>query len=159
MRSFQLIGGPAGVDFFHRDAVLHRADQRAQIAAHAFFFDDARHVHAEAVGIFLCCRRLVRLDALVRAVLAGDVAELAADAEFGIDLRDDFVIQIEVAPIPHVRHGAAAEILDGAEAMIVHVLREAVDHILDDAESVVHGGGANLNGGGAEAMCSAASFQ
>jgi beta-ureidopropionase len=36
---------------FHGDAVVHRADQRAQITAHAFLFDDSRHVHAHAVQI------------------------------------------------------------------------------------------------------------
>ena len=86
----------------------------------------------------------------MRAVLAGDVAELAADAQVAIDVRDDLVIQVEVAPILHVGHGAAAKILDGAIAMRVHVLREAVDHVLDDAETVVHGRGADLHGGGAD---------
>ena len=60
-------------NFFHRDAIFHGAHQRAQIAPDAFFLDDSRHVHAEAIRIFLF-RRFVRLDALVRAVLAGDIA-------------------------------------------------------------------------------------
>ncbi len=48
----------AGVDLLHRDAVLDRADQRAQIAADAFLLDDARNVNAEAAGILLRCESL-----------------------------------------------------------------------------------------------------
>ena len=45
-------GRLAGVDLLHGDAILDRADQRAQIAADAFFLDDARHVHAHALARF-----------------------------------------------------------------------------------------------------------
>jgi hypothetical protein len=39
------------IDVLHGDAILHRADQRAEIAADAFLFDDSRDVYAHAVGI------------------------------------------------------------------------------------------------------------
>ena len=88
----------------------------------------------------------MRRDGLMSAVFTGDVAELAADAQVMVDIGDDLVIQVEIAPILHFGDGTSAKILDGAEAAIVHVLRESVDQILDDAESVVHGRGAHLNG-------------
>ena len=44
----------------------------------------------------------------------------------------------------------AAEIVDGAEAFLVHPVAEAVDHVLDDAVAVVHGGGADLHRAAAE---------
>src|SRR5450755_3499958 len=81
----------AGIHFLHRDAVFHRTDERAQIAANTFFFDNARHVHAEPIRVFLL-RYFVRLNALVCPILAGHVAELAADAELGMDLGDDLVV-------------------------------------------------------------------
>ena len=69
----------SGVHFFHGDAIFHRADQRAEVATDAIFLDDSRDVNSETSGIFLR-GFLVRLDALMRAVFAGDVTELAADA-------------------------------------------------------------------------------
>ena len=89
-------------------------------------------------------------DALMRAVFACGVAKLAADAQIGVNLRDDLVIQIEIAPIHHIGNGAAAKILDGAIAVVVHVGVQAVGHILDNAKAVVHGGGADLHAGGAQ---------
>ena len=72
---------------------------------------------------------------------------------------NDFVIQIEIAPVLTLGRARPRK-SSIVEAVVVHVLRKAVDHVLDDAKSVVHGGGANLHGGGAaRAMCSAASFQ
>ena len=44
----------------------------------------------------------------------------------------------------------AAEIVDGAEAFLVHPVAEAVDHVFDDAVAVVHDGGADLHGAAAE---------
>ena len=95
-----------------------------------------------------CYRRA--LDALVGAVFAGYVAELAADAEIAIDVGDYFVIQVEIAPVHYVGDGAGAEIFDGAVIVIVHVGAEAVGHVFYDAETVVHYGGADLDDGGAE---------
>ena len=142
----------AGVDFLHRDAAVHGADERAQIAAYTFLFDDSRDVNFHAVGIVFAVGVVLRgaFDALVRAVFAGDVTELAADAKAGVNFGDDFVIQVEVAPIHYVGDRAAAEIFGGAVAVVVHVGGEAVGHIFDDAKTVVHGRGADLHAGGAE---------
>src|SRR5260221_735646 len=74
----------------HRDTTIDRADEHAEVAADALGFVDDRN--AVAVAHF-------KIDALVRAVPRGDVTEFAADAEVGIDLGDDSVIEVEVAPI------------------------------------------------------------
>ena len=122
-----------------------------KIAAYAFFFDYARDVDFHAVGVLLAVvlggayGYCGALDALVGAVFACDVAELAADAEIVIDVGDDFVIEIKIAPVLHIGHGAAAEILNGAIAVIVHVRRKAVGHVFDDAETVMHHRGADLH--------------
>src|SRR5690349_12208935 len=44
---------PAGIDLLHRDAILHRANQPAEIAPHALRFIHARDA-AECVGCNLC---------------------------------------------------------------------------------------------------------
>ena len=49
----------------------------------------------------------VEMDALVRAVPAGDVAEVAADALLAIDARDDLVVQVEMLPLGDPAAGSA----------------------------------------------------
>ena len=78
------------------------------------------------------------MDALVRAVPAGDVAELAADAQRLVDPRDDLVVQVQVLPLRHLRQALAAKIVERCKSLLVHPVGEAVDHLLDDAVAVVH---------------------
>ena len=47
---FQDIGAMP-VSISHGYAAVHRAHERAEIAAHAFFFDDSRHVNAHSVCV------------------------------------------------------------------------------------------------------------
>src|ERR1039457_5410541 len=101
----------AGFNFGHGDAVLHRADEPAKSAANPFRFVDAGNARGwsgaagGADGHGLGDRghgdgggtgRFVEVDALVRAVPAGDVAEVAADAGIAIDAGDDAVVQVEM---------------------------------------------------------------
>ena len=92
----------------------------------------------------------VQVNALVRAIPAGDVAEIAADARVAVDARHDPVIEIEVLPLGDLGQREAAEIVEGAEAFFVHPVGEAVDHVFHDAIAVVHGGGADLHGAASE---------
>src|ERR1035441_1294512 len=159
------LGRGAGFNFGHGDAVLHRADEPAKIAADTFRFVDAGNARrwsgapGGADGLGLGDRRhgdgggtgrFVEVDALVRAVPAGDVAEVAADAGIAIDAGDDAVVQIEMLPLGDPGNGEAAEIFDCAEAFLVHPVGEAIDHVLHNAEAVVHGGGADLHGAAAQ---------
>ena len=78
----------ACVDLLHRDAILNRANQRAEITAHAFFLDDSRHVHLHAFGILLYDGRailggIVGSDGLVRAVLTENAALVSAGIQDG----------------------------------------------------------------------------
>ena len=43
----------------------------------------------------------VQMNALVRAVPAGDVTKVAANALLLVDVRDDFVVQVQVLPFGH----------------------------------------------------------
>ena len=92
--------------------------------AQGFDFGDRGHGDGGRRGGF------VEVDALVRAVPAGDVAEIAADAGIGIDAGDDPVVEVEVLPPGDFGHGQAAEILYGAEAFLVHPIGQAIDPVL-----------------------------
>src|SRR3954467_7707253 len=133
--------GFAGIDLDHGDAVRNRADMLAEVAADAFLID---HLVAPlAVHPF-------RRDGLVRGVLAGDVAEAALDALVLVDRGDGLVVDVEILPVGHVRHRPAAEILDRPVALGIHPVAEPGDHVIDDAEAVMHGCGADLHRAGGE---------
>ena len=85
------------------------------------------------------------VDALVRAVPAGDVAQVAADALRRIDARDDLVVQVEVLPFLHPGQRAAAEILYGPVSLLVHPVGKTVDHVLHDPVAVMHHRRADLD--------------
>src|SRR5579863_5914160 len=138
--------GLPGIDLHHSDAALNRTDERAQIAPHTLVLDDAGNAQG-AVAI----RLRVLLDALMGAVLAGDEAKVAADALGGVNGGDDLVVEVEVAPIGDVRDGAPLEFAEAGKALGIEILIEAVDHVLDDAEPVVHHCRAHLDGPRAQA--------
>src|SRR5262249_37166381 len=98
----------------------------------------------------LAHRHPVPADRLVGAVLAGDVAQAAVDALLRIDLGDDLVIQVELAPGLDARHGPADEVADPLEALLQHPAFQAAAELLDEAEAVVHDGGADLDAAGPE---------
>src|SRR3546814_1085106 len=101
----------------------------------------------------LVALRAVVLDGgngLVRGVLAGDVAEAALDAEVLVYPGDDLVVHVEMLPIGHVGDGGGAEGVQRSVALAVHPVAEAVGHVLDDLEALVHGGRAALPRAGAQ---------
>src|SRR5262249_47150735 len=106
-----------------------------------------RGAHGAACGR---ARLLADVDALVRCIVARDIAELATDALRRVDARDDAEVEIQIAPVVDVRQGAAAELLDARVAAFVHPSGQAVAQILDHAESIVHGCRADLHGATAE---------
>ncbi len=81
-------GGKAIVDLDHGDAVGHGAYDLTQVTAHTLGLID----HGDARVIF------GGVDALVRAILTGHHALVAANAGLGVDLGDRFVVQIQIAP-------------------------------------------------------------
>ena len=46
----------------------------------------------------------IKMNALVGAIPAGDVAEIAANAFLLVDVRDDFVVQVEMLPLRDARN-------------------------------------------------------
>src|SRR5690242_15398307 len=98
----------AAIDFRHGDAAFHRADQPAKIAADALFFVDVRNALGRRVAVGRLHRVelgdggdgyaraahllghfglavTLEMDALVRAIPTGDVAQVAPDAFVAID--------------------------------------------------------------------------
>ena len=84
------------------------------------------------------------------AVFAGDVAKIAADAVFFIDVSLYVVIEIEISPIGHAVDRFADDVVDRSKTFLVEIIIQPVDHVLDDAVAVMHHGSADLNISGAE---------
>lgn len=89
----------AGLERFHRDALVDRTDDGAQIAADAFLFH-----HLEMTLAVLLLH-----DRLMRGILAGDMAATALDAQILVDLRLDRVVEIEMLPVGQLGHRRARQ--------------------------------------------------
>src|SRR3546814_11455026 len=78
------------------------------------------------------------------------MAQAALDAFLRVDLGDDLVLQIEILPVRNIGNRQALEIADPGIALFIHPAAEAVDHVVNDAEAVMHGRRANLHAAGAK---------
>src|SRR6185437_14046813 len=78
-------------------------------------------------------------NALVRAIFARDVAQVAADALLLIDSGYDFVIQIEIAPVSDSADRLTHQVDCRSEAFLVEILVQPVDHVFHNAKAIVHG--------------------
>ncbi len=56
----------------------------------------------------------IEMNALMRAIPAGNVAQIAANALLLVDARNNLVIQIQVLPLSHARQRQAAKILNAS---------------------------------------------
>src|SRR2546430_15051610 len=54
------------------------------------------------------------------------------------------IVEIEIFPLRDARQRAAANVGERAVAAFVHPVRQAVNQVFDDAEAVMHNGGAHL---------------
>src|SRR5579872_1960233 len=152
-------------DPFHGDAVFNRTHKPAQITANAFVLVDPRDSEdrrlrgidglrirrrydagPSGVNKFLRLPGPVQVDALMRTVPTRDVAEVAADAFLRMYACHDLIVQVEIFPIHHLRDAAAAEIVDGSKALLIHPLAQTVDHVFHHAIPVMHGRRADLDG-------------
>src|SRR5690606_31480378 len=148
----------------HRDAVLHRTHQAAQVAAHAVLLAHLRlrlrplrtHPGVEAgpharVGRGIDPRPVHRqVYALVCALVTGDVTQVALDALVLVDAGDRLERQVEVAEVGDAVRGGPDDLLDAAGTLGVEPVRQPVGQVLDEPEAVVHHGCAYLDGRGAQ---------
>lgn len=72
------------------------------------------------------------------------------DALFRIDYRLGLVIDVEVLLVGDIGNCFANDLFPGIEAFFVHPVVEAVDHVLHDAKTLVHGRGIYLHTGRAQ---------
>ena len=86
----------------HLDAILHRAGDLAQVAAHALLVD--HFIPVRAVRLLEAGHRLVR------GVFAGDVAATATDAGLLVDFRNHLLVDIQVLPVRGVAHRSAGKL-------------------------------------------------
>jgi hypothetical protein len=88
----------------------------------------------------------VEMNALVRAVPASDVAEVASNAFLFVDTSNYLVVQIQMFPLGHLWQAPANKITDVFKTLLIHPVAEAIDQILNDAIAVMHDGGTYLHG-------------
>ena len=122
---------------YHGDAVGYGAHELAKVAAYAFFFFYCIGVVRVAFG---------EADGLVRCVFAGDVAKPAMNAFVLVDVGNVVVVDVEVFPMRECGYAFANEIVNGGKAFFIHPVAETFAKVFDDAEAMLHGGGANLHG-------------
>jgi len=84
------LGRGAVIAAFHCDRAGRGADEIAEVAADTFLFDNVR------ISIAV---DLLKIKALMRAVLAGDIAKVTSNAVLGIDVSLDRVIKVQVSPV------------------------------------------------------------
>src|SRR5206468_6398342 len=101
----------------HRNAILHRANRRAEIASHTGFLDDLHHWPTFPVS------RIPSLEApnsLVGTVLTGGPTQLALDAFVLIDVGEQVIVEIELFPLRDARQRPAAYVGQRAVAALIH---------------------------------------
>src|SRR5207248_676000 len=133
--------GPVSVlDLPHRNAILHRTHQRAEITPNARFLDYFDHGSTVPVTGF----SIEPPNSLMGTVLTRRPTQFALDAFILVDVSQEMIVEIEIFPLRDARQGAAADVDERAVAALVHPIREAVNQVFDDAEAVVHDRGTHL---------------
>src|SRR5581483_1749174 len=131
--------GLAGFHRYHGDAIIHRTDQRAKVAANAIILTDLRNWFAwhaprtEAIAIWVH-----QINALVRAVLARDVAKIAANALVVIDSRNALIVQIERFPFLERGNRQPAKLRDRSKPLGRQIIVQTLDHVRHDSKTIMH---------------------
>ena len=90
-----------GWDFHHGNTAIHRTDEAAEIASHAVrlthdgdrFAQHSPRSVANPGGF-----RVEQINALMGAILAGDMAEITPDAGVVVDAGYAFEVEIQILP-------------------------------------------------------------
>src|SRR5262245_3764235 len=83
-------------------------------------------------------RSVNQIDALMRGVIAGHIAEIASDALLFVDARHRSKRKIEILKIGNLRDAFSSHFIDRTEPLDIHPIRKAVTQILDDPVAVMH---------------------
>ena len=84
-------------------------------------------------------------DGLVSTVLAGDITPSAADTFVTVNLGEDHGLAVEVGWHDDILELFADEFLEFDDAAFCHIVLQAEDEVVDDAVTVLHDSGADLN--------------
>ena len=120
------------------DSAEDGADVETEVAADA------------AIGEDRSARAFFDFDSLMTAIVAGDSAPTATDAEVVVNFGNDLEITVEVFGGNDVRKGFSDEIANRAEAVFFHENGESVFHVFDNAVAVLHDAGSDLEVFGAQ---------
>src|SRR5258708_929824 len=138
---------PPGRFFNHVNTVFHGTHVIAEAAANTIFFT---HMNAgtQVYGIIPAIRlKVIRLrldyaaipidqvDALVGRVVAGDVAEIAANAFLLVDARYGTKRQVKAIDVADAVEAAAHDGRDTSEHLFVHPVRQPVPRVCRDPQS------------------------
>src|SRR5579885_2890461 len=127
-----------GRNLGHLDAFLHRTDVITKTAADTIPFPDARlrpvrnrlgppvRCRVPRVGLNCLAWGIDEVDALVRRVVAGRVAEITFDAARFVYARGRAEGQVEIFEIRDPAQGAAAKIGNCSEVFGIHPVRKTV---------------------------------
>lgn len=86
-----------------------------------------------------------KIDALMGAVLARDVAQIALDAFRFIDLGNSFREKVQIAEVGDALQRLSPKIFYRSKSFFFHPVCHSLDQIIDDAETIVHHHCAELN--------------
>ena len=89
-------------------------------------------------------RLFVPLHRLMTAVEAGNVATTAADAFFLINMRVDDIAAVEIFCRNDIGIRQPHHLIQRVETLIVKIVRQATDHIFNDAIAVLHDASGHL---------------
>ena len=103
----------AVVAAFHCDGAWRWADEIAEITADAFGLDHVR------VTLTV---DLLKIETLMRTVLARDVAEITSDAILDIDVSLDVVVEIEIPPVGHAAYRSSNDVIYRSKSLLVEVV-------------------------------------
>src|SRR5882724_7359871 len=130
----------------HGDAIIDGANQRAKIAADAILLAHLGNrlagnaAWAQSVTVWI-----YQIDALMRPIFAGNIAEVAPDALVIVDAGNALIAQVQCFPLLNGGNGFPNQIHHTFVTFRIEIIVQAFDHIFDDAETVVHDRSANLH--------------
>ena len=140
-------------DFHHRYTLVHGTDEAAEIASDAVRLTHDRNGlawHAAWAISDACGLRIEQINALMRAIFARDMAEVASDAGVVVDAGHAFEVEIQILPFVKRGDGSTDKSIGGVHVFAVEVGVKTIDHALHDPESMVHNGSADLDRSRAE---------
>src|SRR3982750_3104891 len=91
-----------------------------------------------------------QIDALMRGIVASDVAKIALNALVFVVPGDGNKNKVQIFEVKNSGEGFPCDIGNGPKALGIHPLGETVTEIFDNTKAVMHDGSADLQAGGSQ---------